>query len=194
MSFAPFNIKEKYPFDKYNSIKLNKKDRFINDEKKNFFCETPGYWNFEKKWDVIEEESNLISPGVGTRAKTQIEMVEPLHPNNYAIPIGNTVATAKDEPFYYPAYYTGPGNGFGNLTVSNLIRLGDDSRSQTQGFKATKEAEVIERWEFIDNRFATPEHLVMDIPRGGDTTRKPQIDLNHSMVRLSEDKEFNFKY
>ena len=194
MSYAPFNSKEKQPFDKYNGIELNKKSRFVNDEKKNFFCETPGYWQFEKKWDVVDAESNLIAAGVGTRAKTQIEMVQELHPNNYAIPIGNKIATATDEAFYYSAYYTGPGNGFGNLNVSNEIRFGDNSRSQTDGFKANKEAEVLERWQFIDNRFGREEHLVMDIPRGGNTTRTNQNDLNSSMVRLSEDKEFNFQY
>jgi hypothetical protein len=121
-------------------------------------------------------------------------MVQELHPNNYAIPVGNTVATKEDEPYYYPGYYTGPGQGFGNLNVSNQIRLGDNSRSQTPGFKATKEAEILERWQFIDNRFATEEHLVMEIPRGGITTRAPETELNNTMVRLSEDKEFNFQY
>jgi len=194
MSYAPFNSKEKNPFDKYNGVEMNSKARFVNDEKKNFFCETPGYWQFEKKWDVIDAESNLITPGVGTRAKTQVAMVEELHPNNYAIPVGNTVATATDEPYYYPGYYTGPGQGFGNLNVSNEIRFGDFSRSETKNFKATKESEVLERWEYIDERYATPDHLIMDIPRGGDSTRRPQVDLNRSMVRMSEDKEFNFQY
>lgn len=194
MSYAPFNSKEKQPFDKYNSSKLNTKTKFVNDEKKNFYCETPGYWQFEKKWDVIDAESNLIAPGVGTRAKTQVGMVEDLHPNNYAIPVGNTVATANDEAFYYTGYFTGPGQGFGNLNVSNEIRIGDYTRTETKNFKATKESEVLERWEYIDERYATPDHLIMDIPRGGETSRKPTIDLNRSMVRMSEDKEFNFQY
>ena len=121
-------------------------------------------------------------------------MVQELHPNNYAIPVGNTVATEKSEPFYYPGYFTGPGQGFGNLNVSNSIRVGDYTRTETREFKATKESEVIERWGFIDDRYSNPDNVVMELPRGGDTTRKPQTDLNLSMVRLSEDKEFNFQY
>jgi hypothetical protein len=194
MSFAPFNSKEKNPYDKYENKKFNKKEKFVNEQKKNFYCDTPGFWEYEKKWDVIDAESNLISPGVGTRAKTKVEMVENLHPNNYAIPVGNKVATETDEKFYYPAYFTGPGSGFGNLNISSSIRVGDFTRTETKNFKATKESEMIERWEFIDDRFANPNHLVMELPRGGDSTRKPQVDLNRSMAKLSEDKEFNFQY
>jgi hypothetical protein len=194
MSFAPFNSKEKNPYDKYENKKFNKKEKFVNEQKKNFYCDTPGFWEYEKKWDVVDAESNLISPGVGTRAKTKVEMVENLHPNNYAIPVGNKVATKESEAFYFPGYDTGPGRGFGNLNISNSIRVGDYTRTETKNFKATKESEMIERWEFIDDRFANPNHLVMEIPRGGNSTRKNQTDLNNSMVRLSEDKEFNFQY
>lgn len=194
MSFAPFNSKEKNPYDKYENKKFNKKEKFVNEQKKNFYCDTPGFWEYEKKWDVVDAESNLISPGVGTRAKTKVEMVENLHPNNYAIPVGNTVATKESDPFYFPGYDTGPGRGFGNLNISNSIRIGDYTRTETKNFKATKESEMVERWEFIDDRFANPNHLVMELPRGGDSTRKPQVDLNRSMLKLSEDKEFNFQY
>ena len=72
--------------------------------------------------------------------------------------------------------------------------IGDYTRTETKNFKATKESEMVERWEFIDDRFANPNHLVMELPRGGNSTRKNQTDLNNSMVRLSEDKEFNFQY
>jgi len=194
MSFAPFNSKEKNSSDKYDKNKFNKKERFVNETKKKFFCDTPGFWEYERKWKVIDAESNLLTPGVGTRLKTKMEMVEELHPNNYAIPVGNTVATRESESFYYPGYFTGPGQGFGNLNVSNSIRVGDYTRTETREFKATKESEVIERWGFIDDRYSNPDNVVMELPRGGDTTRKPQTDLNLSMVRLSEDKEFNFQY
>ena len=193
MSFAPFENNKKENLNKFNSDKINKKERFSNNENKKFYCDTPGFWNYDKKWNVIDAESNLITPGVGTRQKTKMEMIGELHPNNYAIPVANVIQTQKDEKFYYPAYFTGPGAGFGNLNVSSSIRVGDFTRTETKNFKAVKESEVLDRWEFIDDRFASPENLVMDIPRGGDSTRKEQIDLSNTS-RQKENIEFVFKY
>jgi hypothetical protein len=195
MNYAPFKTKNKNKnnFEKFNKEKLNIKEKFINDPKKELSCETPGYWQYEKKWDVIDAESNLISPGVGTRMKTQIEMTKPLHPNEYTLPVSNTFDKEANETFYFSGYDTGPGRGFGNLNVSSDIRIGVFSRKESKNYKAVKESEVIERWEFIDDRFSTPDHLIMAIPRGGDSTRKPQNDLTN-LSRLEENKEFNFEY
>jgi hypothetical protein len=193
MNFAPFENFKKDNLNKFNPDKMKKKVRFSNDEKKKFYCETPGVWDYDKKWNVVDAESNLITPGVGTRQKTKMEMVGELHPNNYAIPVANVIKTENDEKFYYSAYFTGPGAGFGNLNVSSSIRVGDFTRTETKNFKAQKESELIDRWQFIDDRFATPENLVMELPRGGDSTRKPQIELS-SMTRQEENREFIFKY
>lgn len=195
MSFAPFEHKNKNKsgFEKFNSKNFSKKERFMNDENKKFVCNTPGYWEYDKKWEVIDAESNLITPGIGTRQKTKMELVGELHPNNYELPVANVIQKETDEKFYYPAYFTGPGSGFGNLNVSSSIRVGDFTRTETKNFKAQKESESIDRWEFIDNRFSTPEHLIMDMPRGGDSTRKPQNDLS-TVSRQEDNIEFNFKY
>lgn len=186
MSFSPYNGNE--DFSKFNK-NFNKKERFMDDKKKNFYCDTPGYWHFSRKWDVIDDESNLIQPGVGTRQKTKMEMTQVLHPNNYNVPVANVIQMETDDTVYFPDYYSGPGTGFGNLSVSNNIRVGDFTRTETRHFKAQKESEIIDRWQFIDDRFAKPDNLVMELPRGGDTTRKPQIDLN-TLTRLNENKEF----
>ena len=193
MSFAPFLNSKKNNYDNFDPSVMNKKVRFANDEKKNFFCETPGCWQYEKKWDVVETESALIQAGVGTKQKTEMALVQELHPNNYAIPVANVVQRKQDEKFYYPAYFTGPGSGFGNLSVSSSIRVGDMTRSETKNFKAQKETQVLERWEFIDDRYAQASNLVMDFPRGGDTTRKPEINLSVE-ERLNDSREFTFQY
>jgi hypothetical protein len=190
MSFSPYNGNEK--FVKFNK-NFNKKEKFINDKKKNFFCDTPGFWQYDKRWDVVDYESNLIQPGVGTKQKTKMEMTEVLHPNNYNVPVSNVIQTENDDSIYFSAFNSGPGRGFGDMLVSNNIRVGDFTRTETRHFKAQKESQVLDRWQFIDDRFAKSDNLVMELPRGGDTTRKPQVDLT-TISRLTEDKEFNFEY
>jgi hypothetical protein len=190
MSYFPFNSKDNP--DKYNPEKMNKKERYHNTDKKNYYCDTPGFWQYEKKWDVIDAETNLITPGVGTRQKTQIQLTETIHPNNYAIPIQNKLQKKTDETVYFPGYDTGPGRGFGNLGVSNGIRIGDFTRTETRNFKAQKEGEVIDRWQYIDTRFQNANNLVMPIPRGGESTRKSTNEP--FVIQPVQQREFNFKY
>jgi hypothetical protein len=192
MSFAPF-ISSQNNLNKFDPKKLAKKERFIDTENKKFYCDTPGYWEYDKKWNVIDAESNLITPGVGTRQKTKMELKNNIHPNNYEVPVENKIEKEEDNIFYFSGYDTGPGRGFGNMSVSSSIRLGDFTRTETRNFKAKKESEVIERWDFIDDRYAIPENLVMELPRGGDTTRRAQYDLS-LQTRQDDNREFVFKY
>jgi hypothetical protein len=190
MSFFQFNSKDN--LDKFNPDKMNKKERYHNTDKKNYYCDTPGFWQYDKKWDVIDDESKLITPGVGTRHKSQIQLNETIHPNNYTIPIQNNLQKESDEKVYFSGYDTGPGRGFGNLTISNDIRIGDFTRTETKNFKANKESEVIDRWQYIDNRFQNSNNLVLPIPRGGESTRK-----NTSEPFIIQDvgiRGFNFEY
>ena len=192
MSFAPFeNIKDN--LDKFKAEKMNKKVRFSNDEKKKFSYDNPGFWNYDEKSNIIDAESNLIKSSIGTRQKTKVEMIKELHPNNYDISVGNVIETKQNEKFYYPAYFTGPGAGFGNVNLGSSIRVGDFTRLDKNN-KIDNESKVVDRWEFIDDRFAKSKNLVMEMPRGGDSTRKLQNDLNNTNNRLNEDKEFNFQY
>ena len=185
MSYFPFNSNDN--LDKYNPEKMNKKERYHNTDNKNYYCDTPGFWQYEEKSNIIEQETNLISPGIGTRQKTQIELPKHIHPNNYSIPIENKLQKELNKKIYFSGYDTGPGKGFGNLSVSNDIRIGNFTRLETKDFKVNKESELINRWEYIDNRFNNPNNVVMDIPRGGESTRK-------NSSQLIEEKEFIFKY
>jgi hypothetical protein len=56
MSFAPFeNIKDN--LDKFKAEKMNKKVRFSNDENKKFSYDNPGFWNYEEKSNIIDDEN-----------------------------------------------------------------------------------------------------------------------------------------
>lgn len=173
-----------YPFDNFNSNKTNsdkfnpnnfvKKERFHNTTDKNYLNETPGFWAYHNKSDLIDNESDLKKPCVLNRQKTKMELTQSLHPNNYEIPVSNVLKSKNQGKMYLPAYDTSPGRGFGNLNVSNTIRLGDNTRLETRNNKANKEGEIIERWAFIDNRFQNPNHVVMPMIRGGESTRKTE--------------------
>jgi hypothetical protein len=83
----------------------------------------------------------------------------------------------------------GAGRGFGNLKISNDIRNGEDSRSQNNKFKKIKEAEVIDRFEFLDKDLQNPRNLILPFPRGGEITRKKPLNKKEL-----DDKKFSFKY
>lgn len=185
MSYFPFNSNDN--LDKYNPEKMNKKNRYHNTDNKNYYCDTPGFWQYEEKSNIIEQETKLITPSIGTRQKTHIELPKNIHPNNYSIQIENKSQKELNEKIYFSGYDTGPGKGFGNLSVSNDIRIGNFTRLETKDFKINKESELINRWEYIDNRFNNPNNIVMEIPRGGESTRK-------NSNPLIEKKEFIFKY
>jgi hypothetical protein len=185
MSYYQFTSDES--LDKFNPEKMNKKERYYNTDKKNYYCDTPGFWQYEEKSNIIEQETNLITPNIGTRQKTQIELPKNIHPNNYSIPIENKLQNELNEKVYFSGYDTGPGKGFGNLSVSNDIRIGNFTRLETKDFKIDKESELINRWEYIDDRFKNPNNLVMEIPRGGESTRK-------NSQQSIEQREFQFKY
>lgn len=182
--------------NKYNPNNFIKKERYRDTTDTKLYCDSPGFWQYEKKWDVIDAESNLKTPGVGTKHKTNIELVDKLHPNNYEVSVSNKKRVEENiepkENVYFTGYGTGPGRGFGNLGISNSIRIGDFTRTETKVFKSTKESEVIDRWEFIDDRYQNPHNLVMELPRGGESTRKNQNPL--AINKIESDKEFSFRY
>ena len=218
MNYAKITSKDSDK-NKYNPNNFIKKERYRDTNDTKVYCDSPGFWQYEKKWDVIDAESNLKTPGVGTKHKTNIELVDKLHPNNYEVSVSNKKSVeeniepsekhsfseatlgkkSKDflpieskENVYFPGYGTGPGRGFGNLGISNSIRIGDFTRTETKVFKSTKESEVIDRWGFIDDRYQNPHNLVMELPRGGESTRKSQNQL--PINKIESDKEFSFRY
>jgi hypothetical protein len=175
--------------DKFNPTNFLKKERFYDTTNKDFFYDTPGFWQYNNKADFIDNESDLKKPCILTKQKTKMELNNILHPNNYEIPVSNVLKSKKDNKMYLHAYDTSPGRGFGNLNVSNTIRLGDNTRLETRNNKVNKEGTIIERWDFIDNRFQNPNHVVMPMIRGGESTRKSEETFSSEMG-----SKFEFEY
>lgn len=188
MSYYPFD-KINSDKDKYNPNNFLKKERFQDTKNKDFIRDTPGFWQYTNKSDSIDNESDLKKPCILNKQKIKMEMTNILHPNNYEIPVSNVIKSKKDNKMYFHAYDTGPGRGFGNLNVSNTIRLGNNTRLETKNNKVTKEGEIIERWDFIDNRYQNPNNVVMPMIRGGESTRKSEENFSSEMV-----SKFQFEY
>ena len=67
------------------------------------------------------------------------------------------------------------------MEVSNDIRYGGASRYDTKEFKEIKESQQFFDYQFqyLDRNFQDPSHIVMQIPRGGESTRKQnQLTVN----------------
>jgi hypothetical protein len=92
------------------------------------------------------------------------------------------------------------GRGFGNLNIANELR-GDSSRSDTKEYREFREAQEIasHKFSFLDRNFQDPSHIVMPIPRGGESTRKQNqlhIDTMRNPKELvnNNKKKIEFKY
>jgi hypothetical protein len=92
--------------------------------------------------------------------------------------------------FYYSPFYNGPGRGFGNLNINNTIRNGEFSRGSNEDFKINREAKMLDRFDYIDNRYANPSNLVLPFPRTGNTSRDNEDKLNVNI----NDYNFNNPY
>jgi len=165
----------------------------------------PGHYkNITKKSDAIDYETNLITPAINSRDKTQLKLKNSFHPFDYNINYENNLRKEKNQKtgFYYNNKDIGPGRGFGNLTISNDIRNGDSSRHYTKEFKKEKEAQQFFDFQFqyLDRNFQDPNHVVMTIPRGGESTRKQnQLTVNtmrnpNSLENDALTKTIKFKY
>lgn len=93
------------------------------------------------------------------------------------------------------------GRGFGNLNIANELR-GDSSRSDTKEYREYRESQEIasHKFSFLDRNFQDPSHIVMPIPRGGESTRK-QNQLHVDTMRNPKElhvsnnkKKIEFKY
>ena len=150
-----------------NQNKFNYKNKFTT--KNNPSEDIPGYYKIEK--DKLES--------IGIENKLQF--------NKYR---DNKVLDRVD--FYYTNSAVGPGHGFGNLEISNDIRYGNSSRTDTKEFKEVRESCQLFDYQFqyLDKNYQDPNHIVMPIPRGGNTTReKTQLFTN---INLDQKVDFNY--
>jgi hypothetical protein len=180
-----------YTFEEKPSNNLNKKLKFaeldIIDRNKPELI-------LKQKSEYIQHENFLIFPKDKKAKKTETIMRSEIRPNDYNLPIENKQTDNLEDATKIPIIRidgvdVGAGRGFGNLKVSNNIRTGEDSRAQNNKFKKIKEAEVIDRFEFLDKDIQNPHNLILPFPRGGEITRKKPI-----IKKELDNKKFSFNY
>lgn len=164
---------------------FNRKSKFV--ENSNIEYNKQPYYEIDKKHNLKDDLKN----GYNTKIKSNVELKDNLDPYNYELNYYNKIKKdVKGQDYiYYSPYDQGPGRGFGNLNVNNNIRNSQSSRMSNDDFKLYRESDVIDRFEFIDNRFGTSDNLVLPFPRAGDSTRK--ISVLGSTTDIHTDYKFN---
>jgi hypothetical protein len=158
---------------------MNKKNKFIenNDNKLN----KQPYYEQKNNDNCIQ---NIIKDNYTSKNKCRLELTNNLNPFNYDLNYENKIKkdVKGDNMFiYYSPYNQGPGRGFGNLNINNQIRKSESSRNDNEDFKLFRESEIINRFDFLDNRYSNPSNVVFPFPRSGETTRnKVEKSLNNS--------------
>ena len=152
---------------------MNKKIKFnyTNNPSEN----TPGHYLLrERKSQVIDDESSLLTPQISSRDKMKVELNNTIAPNNYNINYSDNLKGDSSLDTYFPTKFIGAGRGFGNLNIATDIRNGDSSRKDFKEYKVTKEGEQMfdYQFQFLTRNVQDPNHIVMPIPRGGESTRK----------------------
>ena len=164
--------------------------------------DVPGHYRMSQgKCQMIDTETNLLTPGIQTNDKTQVVLKEDLDPYNYNIDYKDGLKRNQNQnqktDFYYNNKNVGPGRGFGNLNISNDIRNGDASRNDTQVNNEKQEGlQMFDyKFQYLNKDFQDPNHIVMSIPRGGVQTRKQkQLSVDTMRTVDSKDQYEHIKY
>ena len=139
-------------------------------------------FNYKNKFNTKDDPSK-DSPGYYKIDKDKIESVcieNKLQFNKYK---DNKTLDRID--FYYTNSAVGPGHGFGNLEISNDIRNGNSSRTDSKELRESSQL-FDYQFQYLDRNFQDPKHIVMPIPRGGNTTReKTQLFMNNSSINFN---------
>jgi len=169
------NFKKKTKFIENLEIKINKQP----------------YYDID---NMTIDINDILKETYNSKNKSGVELKDNLDPYNYEISYFNRIKKdAKGQEFiYYSPYDQGPGRGFGNLNVNNNIRKSESSRKTTEDFRLFRESEIIDRFDFIDNRYMKPQNVVFPYPRSGDTTRKaPTAPKSQNLSNGINDYNFN---
>jgi hypothetical protein len=169
--------------NKIFNIIMNTKKKFIS--KDNVADYSHSYWKLpQTKMDLIDKESQLLKPIIKSKDKVQIKLNDNFNPNNFDLQYSNAFNNNSNNNFYYTNKSTSAGKGFGNLDISNGIRVGGSSRVDSQQFKEDRERRVSfeHQFQYLTRDYQNPDNIVMEFPRGGETTRK-QNQLNVNTMR-----------
>jgi hypothetical protein len=149
---------------------MNKKNKFVENNNNEL--------NKQPHYDQINNNNciqNIVKDNYNSKNKSSLELTKNLDPFNYNLNYTNKIKKdmkGEESIIYYSPYDQGPGRGFGNLNINNMIRKSESSRNDNEDFKLTRESEMLNRFDYLDNRFSNPNNLVFPFPRSGDNTRK----------------------
>ena len=150
--------------------KFEKKNKFISNNCLDYNKQP--YYSIDSNTNAQFDE---IKSNYNNKEKTQMVLNSNLNPYDYDLDFKNNIKNKDKEStnhMYFTPYDQGPGRGFGNANINNSIRLGENGRNDTSQFKYFRESEIVDRFQFIDNRFNNPSNLVFPFPRSGENTRK----------------------
>ena len=159
---------------------MNKKNKFY--ENNNNELNKQHHYDYK-----LTNNNNCVQTTI--KNKSSFELTDHLDPYDYNISYENKIKKdlKGEESFvYYSPYNQGPGRGFGNLNITNMIRKSQSSRNDTEDFKLYKESEIIDRFDYLDNRFSNPNNLVFPFPRSGQNTRKNSEKLVEKSENINE--------
>ena len=191
--------------DKINKEITNTKQKFVitEDPSLNPLGQYRDKNNISTKADVIDYETNLLTPAIHSKDKTQMKLNDNFNPDNFNIIYNDGLKKDCEQlpSFYYTNKDGGAGRGFGNLDISNDIRNSDASRNNTKELKQRQETvQILDyQYQYLDRDIQNPNNLIMPIPRGGETTRK-QNQLSVNSMRANNDdyaeriKTIKFEY
>jgi len=161
---------------------FNQKNKFVNND--NFLENIHGYSSaYDFSNEMIQNNSKKLLPKVTKKQDFE----------------------KKDYDFNYGLKDTTAGRGFGNLNISNEIRNGDASRTDTRDYREKRESQQMfdYQFSFLDRNFQNPDNIVMPIPRGGESTRKQtqlavdtmrNPNVMYGMNQEEKNKKIDFKY
>jgi hypothetical protein len=166
---------------------MNKKTKFIENNNNEL--------NKQPYYDKINNNNciqNIVKDNYCSKNKSRLELTNNLDPYNYDLCYENKIKkdVKGEETFiYYSPYNQGPGRGFGNLNINNMIRKSESSRNDNEDFKLFRESEIIDRFDYLDNRYSNPDNLVFPFPRSGQNTRKSSEKLFETNQNIND---YNF--
>ena len=142
----------------------------------------------------IEDESFLLLPAVSSRQKSQVVMKEKIHPKDFSLDLqSNNIRKVNQYTSYYGDHH-GPGRGFGNHDINNMMNFGESSRVDRAMFNVKLEGNINERRDILFKNYQDPQHLILPFPRGGEITRKTHNKTDFKKPTEEEIREFSFKY
>jgi hypothetical protein len=170
-------------------MSIIKKNKFIDTSKIDY--NKQHHYNIgEKNCITFENNNNNFE----SREKTLLKLKDKMDPYDYDLNYTNEIKKNNKEFTYFSPYNQGPGRGFGNLNIANDMRTGSSSRSETSDFKNFRESIVVDRFQYIDERYANPDNIVFPEARAGVNTRK--IATSHNFIDYTNqfDLSINDKY